>query len=86
VDVPIRVSTSNALYFSITKCMMPCKQWAYHLHFYYRHTDISMKRAFSSRLVIFMAMKIHVVVFWVMTLCSDVVGYQFFGGPCCLHL
>jgi len=20
------------------------------------------------------------------TLCSDVVGYQCFGGPCCLHL
>jgi len=26
-------------------------------------------------------MKIQVVVFWVMTLCSDVVGNQRFGGP-----
>jgi hypothetical protein len=26
------------------------------------------------------------VVFWVMTPCSDVVGYLSFGGPCCLHL
>jgi hypothetical protein len=26
------------------------------------------------------------VVFWVMTPCSDVVGHQRFGGPCCLHL
>jgi hypothetical protein len=33
----------------------------------------------------FTAMKIHVVVFWITTLCSDV-GYQHFKGPCCLHL
>jgi hypothetical protein len=26
-------------------------------------------------------MKIHVEVFWVVTSCSDVVGYQHFGGP-----
>jgi len=26
------------------------------------------------------------VVFWIMTPCSDVVGYRRFGGPCCLHL
>jgi hypothetical protein len=24
--------------------------------------------------------------FWVVTPCIDVVGYQRFGGPCCLHL
>jgi hypothetical protein len=29
---------------------------------------------------------IHVVVFWVMILCNDVVGYQYFEGTCCLHL
>jgi len=29
-----------------------------------------------------MAIKIHVLVFWIMTLCSDVVGYQCFGGSC----
>jgi len=29
---------------------------------------------------------IQVVVFLVLTLWSDVVGYQCFGGPCCLHL
>jgi hypothetical protein len=29
---------------------------------------------------------LQVVVFWVMTPCSDVVGYHRFGGPCCLHL
>jgi hypothetical protein len=37
------------------------------------------------RLDVFMAMKIHVVVFWVVTLCSDMVGYQSFGRPCCFH-
>jgi len=31
-------------------------------------------------------MKIQVAVFWVMTPCSDVVGYRRFGGPCCLRL
>jgi len=31
-------------------------------------------------------MKIHVVVFWVMTLCSDVVGYQRLGGSYCLQI
>jgi len=30
-------------------------------------------------------MKVHVMVFWVVTPCSDVVGFQRFGGPCCLH-
>jgi len=29
---------------------------------------------------------LHVVVFWVVTSCSHVVGYQRFGGPYCLHL
>jgi len=28
----------------------------------------------------------QVVVFWVVTTCRDVVGYQCFGRPCCLHL
>jgi len=31
-------------------------------------------------------MKIKIAVFWVLTPCSDVVGYQHFGGPCCSHL
>jgi len=33
-----------------------------------------------------MMMKIQVVVFWVVTPYSDVVGYQCFRGPCCLPL
>jgi len=31
-------------------------------------------------------MKIQIEVFWLVMLCSVVVGYQHFGGPCCLHL
>jgi hypothetical protein len=33
-----------------------------------------------------MVVMLHVEVFWVMTLCSVVVGYQCFRGPCCPHL
>jgi len=33
-----------------------------------------------------MVMKIHIMVFWVVMPYSDMVGYQCFGGPCCLHL
>jgi hypothetical protein len=32
------------------------------------------------------AMKIQVTVFWIVTLCSDVVGYQRSERPCCLRL
>jgi hypothetical protein len=31
-------------------------------------------------------LKIHFEVFWVVTPCSVVVGYQRFRGPCCRHL
>jgi hypothetical protein len=37
-------------------------------------------------LEIFMVMKIHFVIFWVLTTCSAVVGYQCFRVPCCLCL
>jgi len=33
-----------------------------------------------------MAVKIEIAVIWVMMLCSDVISYQHFGGPWCLHL
>jgi len=33
-----------------------------------------------------MAMKMQVMVFWIMMLYSDVIGYHCFRGPCCLHL
>jgi len=38
------------------------------------------------RLFIFTAMKIHVIVFWVMAPCSVVVRYQRFRQPCCLKM
>jgi len=33
----------------------------------------------------FAAVMFHVEVFWIVTPCSIVVGYQRFRGPCCLH-
>jgi hypothetical protein len=41
---------------------------------------------FSERFEVFTAVKIQIVVFWVVTPYSDVVGYQHFGGPYSLHL
>jgi len=38
------------------------------------------------RLEILTVIKIQVVVFWIMTPHSEVVGYQHFWGPCCLHI
>jgi len=38
-----------------------------------------------ARYEVCMVMKIQVEVFWAAILCSDVVRYQCFGGPCCLH-
>jgi hypothetical protein len=35
---------------------------------------------------VFRATKIQVAVFWVVTSCSDVVGYQRFGASCSFHL
>jgi hypothetical protein len=34
---------------------------------------------------IFVEKKIHVMVIWLMILCSDLVVCQRFGGPCCLQ-
>jgi hypothetical protein len=34
----------------------------------------------------FTAVMFQVAVFWVVTSCSIVVGYQIFRGPCCLHI
>jgi len=39
-----------------------------------------------ARFEVFTTVKIQFVVFWLIAPCSVVVGYQSFGGPCCLHL
>jgi len=38
------------------------------------------------RLGISKAMKIQVMLFWIVMLCSEMVGYQCFRRPCCLCL
>jgi len=35
---------------------------------------------------VFMMVNFHVEVFWAVTPCNAVVGYQRFGEPCCFHL
>jgi len=50
-----------------------------HKHFY----KFYMRYA---RFGIFTVMKIHVVVFWVVMPCGDIIGYRRFGRPSCLHL
>jgi hypothetical protein len=45
-----------------------------------------LNRTKHARFEAFTAVKIQVDVFWVVTSCGVVVGYQRFGGPCCLHL
>jgi hypothetical protein len=47
---------------------------------------MSARNYFDSRLEVFMAVNIQIKVFWIVTPCSDVVGYQRFGGSCCLHV
>jgi hypothetical protein len=34
---------------------------------------------------VFTLMEVQVMVFWVVTLCSDVAGYHVFRGSCCLQ-
>lgn len=40
---------------------------------------------FGTGLGILKAMKVSVTLFWVMAPCSEVIGYQRFGKPCCFH-
>jgi len=45
-----------------------------------------MQHTKFERFDVFKAVRIYVHVFWVVMQCIVVVGYQRFGGPCCLHL
>jgi len=49
------------------------------------HMNYSDFRMMDVRLEVFTAMKYHVVVFWVVPPCRYMVGYQHFGGSCCLY-
>jgi hypothetical protein len=40
----------------------------------------------DARFEVFMTKKIEFMVFWVVASCNVMVGYQHFGGLCCLHL
>jgi hypothetical protein len=44
------------------------------------------KLMWKERLEIFIVMKVQVIFFCIVIPCSDVVGYQCFGGQCCFHL
>jgi len=44
------------------------------------------KFSFLAKFEVFTEVKIRVEVFWVLTPCNVAVGYQRFGGACCLHL
>jgi len=41
---------------------------------------------FHSKIGVFTAVMLQVEFFWIAIPCSVVVGYQCFGGTCCLHL
>jgi hypothetical protein len=51
-------------------------------------SNLGQNAYLSARFEAVMALIFQVQVedFWVVTPCNDVVGYQRFEGPCCLHL
>jgi len=52
--------------------------WLYKLK---QHSEVD-----ANRTEVYTAVRSQVAVFWVLTPCSDLVGHERFGGPCCLHL
>jgi len=53
---------------------------------YSRPYEIQADVITDARFLVFTAVKIHIEVFWILTPRSVVVGYERFGGPCCIHL
>jgi len=47
---------------------------------------VSVTFMLYARFEVFAAVMIKFVIFWLVVPCSDVVGYQHFGGLCCLRL
>jgi hypothetical protein len=69
---------SSPLCSHLQPCALPPSQvWIF-------SAPYSQTFSIHARLEIFTALKIHVIVLWLMTPCSDV-GYGCFRGPCCLH-
>jgi hypothetical protein len=89
------ISISNTFTFVQPKRMMlEAEQWL-EIFSYWQCKDIwalrhevchSFQMTPNVRFKVFKAMRIQGVVFWIVKLCTDMVGYQHFGGPCCLHL
>jgi len=52
----------------------------------YRCLNLTVHVRSEARLEFSMAMMIQVFVFLVTTTCNNVIGYQRFGSPCCIHL
>jgi len=52
----------------------------------FTYTSIEVSDLFLMQFELFMVVKIHAVILWIVTPCNDVIGYQHFGGPCFLHL
>jgi hypothetical protein len=46
----------------------------------------TVMKEYGARFEVFTAMRIHVMVIWVVMMYSGVVGNQCFIGHCCLHL
>jgi len=51
-----------------------------------KNSDPSYVRFWSYVWGVMLTQSVHVMVFWAEMPCSDVVGCQHFGGPCCFYL
>jgi hypothetical protein len=65
---------------------------SHHTNFHMSATGCSLivalkpKNKYRCEFEAFTAVMFQVEIFWVVTPCCVVVGYQDFGEPCCLHL
>jgi hypothetical protein len=79
------VNGPSWIHFSFHAKIFHCTVLIYHLLFCWKSC-----RKYLINLFLYMWLEIivmiHAVVFWVVTLCSDVVGHHHFRVPCCLHL
>jgi len=52
----------------------------------FQNGQYTERNLYDARSEVIKAVKIQVDAFWTVEPCSVVVGYQSFGGPCCLRL